>query len=115
MKFTQLPIGQRFELDGAVFVKTGPMMAVKEEGRESRFMARYVVVKVLGGEEAPAKPRGARVVKEEAVMAAFDAFHSRCRQALETLAGEVPAERLASLLAEVEEGREGFLDALSRA
>lgn len=114
MKFTQLPIGQRFELDGAVYVKTGPMMAAKEEGRESRFMARYVVVKVLGGEVMPAQPRSARRLEEEAVRAAFEQYHSRCRQALETLAGEISAERLEALLAEEEQGRARFLEALSR-
>jgi|GEM_PF-1048823 hypothetical protein len=111
MKFSQLPIGQRFELDGAVFVKTSPMMAAKEGGGESRFMARYVVVKVLGGEPAPARPKGPRMVEEAVVAAAFDGFHSRCR---EVLARELPAEKREAALAELDEGRRGFLDALSR-
>lgn len=113
MKFTQLPIGQRFELEGAVYVKTSPMMAVKEGGGESRFMARYVVVKVLGGEEIPAQPRQARRVEEEAVRAAFEQYHSRCRKALEQLAGDIPAEKLELLLAEGEDERRRFLDLLS--
>lgn len=111
MKFTQLPIGQRFELDGAVFVKTSPMMAAKEGGGESRFLARYVVVKVLGGEDVPAQPRGARRVEEKAAVAAFDAFHARCR---EVLAREVSPEKLEAALAELDDGRRVFLDALSR-
>ncbi len=111
MKFAQLSIGQRFELDGAVFVKTSPMMAAKEGGGESRFMARYVVVKVLGGEVAPPKPQGARMVEEAAVTAAFETFHSRCR---EVLARELPAEKWEAALAELEADKTSFFDALSR-
>lgn len=113
MKFTQLPMGQRFELDGAVYVKTSPMMAAKEGTGESRFMARYMVVKVLGGAEIPAQPREERKVEEEAVRAAFEQYHSRCRQALEQLAGAIPAQQLELLLAEGEEERRRFLEVLS--
>lgn len=67
-----LEIGRRFELDGAAYVKTSP------------------------------------------VLAAFEAFHSACREELEKLAGALPASQLEALFDTIEEKRKGFLDILSR-
>ena len=49
MKFHDLAIGQRFELDGAAFVKTSPVLASREDGGEKKFLARYVAVQPLDG------------------------------------------------------------------
>ena len=114
MKFHDLAIGQRFELEGAVYVKTSPVLAGREGSGESRFMARYVVVKTLDGAEHPAKAVKDRMLRAEAVIAAFDAFHARCRAGLAQLSGEIPADKLDALTGVVEEGRKVFLATLSK-
>ena len=114
MKFHDLPLGARFELEGAVYVKSSPVLANREGSGESRFMARYKVVTPLDG--ATAKPRAARgrMLKEEAVLAALEGFHGHCREILAGLGGELSAERLAALRAEVDAARAAFLEALSQ-
>ena len=114
MKFHDLTIGQRFELEGALYVKTSPVLASREGSGESRFMARYVVVKTLDGAERPAAEAKGRMLRAEAVLAAFEAFHARCRDELAQLSGEIPADRLDALTRGVEEGRKVFLDTLAQ-
>lgn len=112
MKFHDLAIGQRFELDGAVYVKTSPVLASREEGGERKFLARYVVVQPLdGAAQRPAEKAG-ELLQAEAVLAAFNTYHARCREALERLEGEIPADRLQEIANILEEERQGFLDAV---
>ncbi|HUW50638.1 MAG TPA: hypothetical protein VMV75_06450 [Sulfuricella sp.] len=112
MKFHDLSIGQRFELDGAAYVKTSPVLASREDGG-AKFMARYVVVKPLDGAELQPKAVKERLLRADAVRAAFEAHHTRCREALERLKGEVPADRLSDISDALESGRRNFLDAVS--
>lgn len=109
MKFHDLTIGQRFELEGALYVKTSPVLASREGSGESRFMARYVVVKTLDGAERPAKTVKDRMLRAEAVLAAFEVYHARCRELLEE---ETPADRLQEIADVLEGERQGFLDAV---
>ena len=44
MKLTQLPLGARFEYEGEIFTKTGPMTAASEKGGQ-RMIPRYAVLK----------------------------------------------------------------------
>ncbi len=114
MKFHDLPLGARFELEGAVYVKSGPVLANKEGSGESRFMARYKVVTPLDGATAKPKAASGKMLKEEAVLAAFESFYGRCQEVLAGLGGELPAERLAALQAEMDGARAGLIKALSR-
>ncbi|HUX64932.1 hypothetical protein [Sulfuricella sp.] len=111
MKFHDLAIGQRFELDGVVYVKTSPVLASREEGGERKFLARYVVVQPLDGAERRPADKAGDLLQAEAVLAAFTAYHARCREALERLE-EVPADRLQEIANILEGERQGFLDAV---
>lgn len=77
MKLQQLPMGARFEYQGAVYVKTGPMMATAESG-EKKLIPRYAVLKPLDPMPAAADPKAARQLPELAVLAAFDKFFMAC-------------------------------------
>lgn len=44
MKFAQVPVGQRFELQGSRYRKTSPVVAVEEASGRSRFIGKYVEV-----------------------------------------------------------------------
>ena len=112
MKFHDLAIGQRFELDGVVYVKTSPVLAGQVEGGGSKFMPRYVMVRLLDGAAPRAKVEQEKMLRAGEVLAAFEAFHSACREELEKLAGELPASRLDALFVAIEKKRKGFLDML---
>jgi hypothetical protein len=77
MKLQQLPMGARFEYQGAVYVKTGPMMAAAESG-EQKLIPRYAVLKPLDPMPAATDPKAARQLPEAAVLAAFDTFYLKC-------------------------------------
>jgi hypothetical protein len=112
MKFHDIAIGQRFEFDGAVYVKTSPMLASPQEGSASRFIARYAQVNLLDGAGAPANLAEARVLRADEVVAAFDLFYSCCTR---ELAGcELAADRLENLRAAIDAGRDDFLATLTR-
>lgn len=114
MKFHDLDIGQRFELDGVAYVKTSPVLACPADGGGSRFMARYVMVRLLDGAAPRAKAEQEKILGAGEVQAAFETFHSACREELEKLAGALPAARLEALFDAIEEKRKTFLDTLSK-
>ncbi|GAO37206.1 hypothetical protein SCT_2624 [Sulfuricella sp. T08] len=112
MKFHDLDIGQRFELDGVAYVKTSPVLAGQAEGGGSRFMPRYVMVKLLDGAAPRAKAEQEKMLRAGEVLAAFEVYHSACREGLEKLAGELPVDRLLDIANVLEGERQGFLDAV---
>lgn len=109
MKFHDLAIGQRFELENELYLKTSPVLASKVEGGTSRFVARYVPVKPTDEEKPRARAESVRLLQPEEVLAAFEIFHTNCRQALEQLEGELPASRVEALQHLLEQGRQGFV------
>ncbi|MCE5180529.1 MAG: hypothetical protein LLG15_01885 [Betaproteobacteria bacterium] len=110
MKFHDLSIGQRFELDGAAYVKTSPVLACREDGG-TKFMARSALVKPLDGAEQKPKAVKERLVRANTVLAAFEVYHARCREVLER--SEVSVDKRADNTDALERGRQDFLDALS--
>lgn len=102
MKFQQLPMGARFEYEGKVYTKTGPIQAAAESGGQ-RVIPRFAVLKPLDEKPKAEAPRRGRKLDEAAVMAAFEAFCAECAD----LPGAA-AERAAALAS----ARQRFLAAL---
>lgn len=76
MKLQHLPVGARFEYEGKIFVKTGPLTAASEEGGQ-RVIPRYAILKPLdlpATEERTASPAGR--LDRRAVRTAFEAFYA---------------------------------------
>lgn len=89
MKIQQLPMGSRFEYEGAEYTKTGPQLATGKSGQ--RLIPRYAVLKPVG---EVAVPRAApeRSLSKQEVLAAFGCFHAVC-------VALVPEERQGELAA----------------
>lgn len=109
MKFHDVAIGQRFELDGAVYIKTSPVLASRDTDGERKFLARYVLVRSLDGSEPRPAEKAGQLLRAEAVLAAFDAYHARCREMIEA---ELPADKVQEIADALEGERQGFLDAV---
>lgn len=79
MKLQHLAIGARFEYEGQVFVKTGPLTASSEQGGQ-RIIPRYAVLKPLDlpAPETAASP--ARKLDPARVRKAFDGFYETALQ-----------------------------------
>lgn len=72
MKFQLLPMGARFEYEGKVLTKTGPLTAAGEGGQ--RLIPRSAILKPLDAvAEAPRK--SIRTLDQATVLSAFDEFY----------------------------------------
>lgn len=109
MKFSQLPMGARFEYEGQVYVKTSPIAASGETGGQ-KMIPRYAVLKPLDAGMKPAASKG-RSLDEAKVTAAFDAFAARSAQLIDQAAADTTQRAL--LRTELEAARQAFLDALN--
>ncbi len=109
MKFQLLPQGARFEYEGKVYTKTGPLTAVTEDGGQ-RMIPRFAVLKPLDGVVAETPRRPGRKLDEAVVTAAMAAFHDECARLLQVVADD--AERLRSARVELDAARRRFLTAL---
>lgn len=78
MKFEQMQMGQRFEWNGVVYVKAGPVVAREEATGKSRMIPRYAVLKPVGEMAAVSKKVEQKMVARDAVVAAFDLFYAEC-------------------------------------
>lgn len=101
MKLQDIPIGGRFEYEGKVFTKTGPLTASSEQDGQ-RMIPRYANLRLLDQPALEERPGGVRRrLDETAVKTAFHAFYERC-------AGLVDSAALPALA----EAREDFMAAL---
>lgn len=74
MKLHDLAIGARFEYNGKVFVKTGPITATSEEGGQ-QMIPRYAVLKPLDVTPADTPEPAQEKVSETAIRIAFERFY----------------------------------------
>ena len=100
MKLQHLAIGARFEYEGTVYVKTGPLTASSEAGGQ-RIIPRYAILKPL---EAPAENKPSVIkgrLEAVRVRTAFERFYESCQRL-------VPEGSRDELL----EARQQFLEAI---
>lgn len=100
MKLQLLPMGARFEYEGQVYVKTGPLTAASEKGGQ-RMIPRSAILRPLDSFPTDNKPSQRRQLDEITVLTAFEEYHATASG----LADE------AGLL-ELESARERFLRSL---
>ncbi len=100
MKLNHLPIGARFEYDGQIYTKTGPITAAAEKGGQ-RMIPRHAVLRPVDGHTPPPAASTTRQVDENRVLAAFDSYHNTALRLAEGLGK-----------AELEQARARFLAAL---
>jgi hypothetical protein len=96
MKLQHLPIGARFEYEGVVFAKTGPLTASSETGGQ-RIIPRHAVLRPLDQPSAESKGR----LEAPVVRKAFNVFFETCSRLL----GDDGR-------AELEQARQRFLKAI---
>jgi hypothetical protein len=82
MKLQDIPLGGRFEYDGKIFTKTGPLTASSEQGGQS-MIPRYANLRAL---DLPTQdervPGMQRRLDAAAVKTAFDEFYRKAAELL---------------------------------
>jgi len=116
MRFSQLPVGQRFEFEGVRYVKTGPLIAAEEPGGKSRLIGKYALVQLLGGDDSAPPPAATTLnpVDAAAVAAAFEEFYRQARAIVETLGAEADAATFSRARSDLDAARAAFRAALAR-
>jgi len=74
MKLQHLAIGDRFEYEGKIFVKPGPLTASSDQGGQ-QVIPRYAVLKPLDQPQPESRAGGRERLNKAAVLAAFDRFY----------------------------------------
>ncbi len=110
VKFPQLAVGQRFEYQGKIHVKVGPLTARAEDGGRDWMIPRYAVVKPIGGAPTLVDQRA----RYRETFEAFDVFYGHCLRTLEEAMAPWPEERARHARDELEAARRAFLDRLTR-
>lgn len=77
MKFSQLPLGARFEFEGVTYIKTSPLLATPETGGAARMIPRWVTLTCGEAAAAPAD-KVPETVDLARVQEAFDDYHAVC-------------------------------------
>jgi hypothetical protein len=109
-KFPQLAVGQRFEYEGKVYVKVGPLTARAMDGSRDWMIPRYALVKPVGG----APPEIDHRARYRDTVDAFDVFYGHCLRLLEEAIAQWPEERSRHARENLAAARQAFLDRLSR-
>ncbi|CAB1369443.1 hypothetical protein [Denitratisoma oestradiolicum] len=76
MKIHQIPHGTRFEYEGEVYVKSGPMLGTGNGGQ--RLIPKYAIIKPLDGIPADIQPPRSDQLPREQTMQALEAFLATC-------------------------------------
>ena len=76
MRLQDFPIGARFEYEEAIYVKTGPLTASSDQGKQ-RIIPRHAMLR--SPEMAAAEGKRTASSDPAHVLAAFDVFYASCR------------------------------------
>lgn len=72
-----MPNGARFEFEGEVYVKTGPLIGTRSEDGRQRLIPRHAVLKPLDAVAVAPVEKSATLARAD-VLAAFEVFAAKC-------------------------------------
>lgn len=107
MKFHQLPVGSRFELDGRVFVKVTTLVAQGEADGRQQLVRRSASVQLV--EDAAAPRSEPRPLAPAEVSERFDQFCARCLQCIDELTADAQPGRAAEVRRRLAAARDEFI------
>ena len=83
MKFKLLSIGQKFEYDGEVYVKTSPLIASNIKTSENKMIPRYATLTLLDESGIQKQKIKKDSVNAQEILNAFNIFYEKCIATLE--------------------------------
>lgn len=112
MKFQYLPLGARFEYDGKVYVKAGPLTATAEDGSCQRMIPRHVLLKPVDAAEPKGDDGKPATVQSARLAAAAALFVTECTRLIEVACARTDPDLAAELMSGLELARRQFEAAL---
>jgi len=83
MKFKLLSIGQKFEYDGDVYVKTSPLIASNVKTSENKMIPRYATLILLDDAGKNQQKVKKETINSQEILSAFNIFYEKCITTLE--------------------------------
>lgn len=113
MKFHLVPVGEKFEFEGEVYVKADKLIANNEKTGKNRLIPRSANVQPVNA-QADATPKVVEDHKTQTarVLEEFDNYHQQCLQCLSELNESSDPGALTRMKDEMETARKKFIDRL---
>jgi hypothetical protein len=92
IKFLSLPIGERFRWQGALYIKTSPLIAHDEASNKTQLIQRAALVEPLDAQAVARTTQAAN-----ASQAVLEKYHRIVLSGLDSLAANVPAQHITEL------------------
>lgn len=83
MKFKLLSIGQKFEYEGDVYIKTSPLIASNVETSHNKMIPRYAILTLLNESDSEQQALKAETLDAKTTLNAFNIFYEQCISTLE--------------------------------
>ena len=83
MKFKLLSIGQKFEYEGEVYIKTSPLIANNIKTSHNKMIPRYAILKLLDDSGTSERQVNNQTVQAQEVIETFNVFYEQCITTLE--------------------------------
>jgi len=83
MKFKLLSIGQKFEYDGEIYVKTSPLIASNIKTGHNKMIPRYVTLILLDHTGNSEQQTNKEAIDPQEILNAFNTFYEKCIGTLE--------------------------------
>ncbi len=110
MKFLQLKIGQKFEYQGATYIKSSPLVASHAETGEQRLIPHYAAIVITDTTMPSEHKQITPHLNASQVQIAFDKFYTCVQDSLAMVESECEARTLESIQSRLENARQQFLD-----
>ena len=108
MKFKLLSVGQKFEYDGEVYVKTSPVIASNIASGHNKMIPRYATLTLLDDTGAKEQQTTAKPINANEILIAFNTFYEKCIKTLEDKTVLVPV-----IKDELDKARDEFVEHLT--
>lgn len=83
MKFKLLSVGQKFEYEGEIYVKTSPLIASNIKTSHNKMIPRYASLKILDETGTKEQQTKKDTVEAAEILNAFNTFYETCINTLE--------------------------------
>ena len=107
MKFNLLSIGQKFEYQGEVYVKTSPLIASNVKTGHNKMIPRYAILTLLDNSGKKEPQITEENINTKDILSAFNIFYEKCISTLENKKVLVPA-----IKDELDKARDEFMQTL---
>ena len=104
MKFKLLSIGQKFEYEGEIYVKTSPLIASNIKTSHNKMIPRYVTLTLLDDTGTDKQQIKKDSIDSQEILDAFNLFYGQCIATLENNKVLIP-----SIKEELDNARDIFI------